>query len=215
MNTLRHYTLLDKLCFSIDQVVRTMAGTTHGTNKPYPADQVEEAELSDAERKHAAALMRINHAGEVSAQALYHAQAIFSREATVNQKMHQAALEEGDHLLWCQKRLEELGSHPSYLNPLWYGGSFCIGLAAGMIGDQWSLGFVAETEQQVIRHLAHHLESLPQKDKRSYAILNQMGEDEAHHRNEALTSGAKELPKFIRKAMSLTSKVMVKTAYYL
>jgi ubiquinone biosynthesis monooxygenase Coq7 len=128
--------------------------------------------------------------------------------------MHLAAIEEGDHLSWCRQRLSELDSHPSYLNPLWYAGSFCIGMAAGMIGDKWSLGFVAETERQVIEHLNRHLHTLPVDDKRSYTILQQMQADEARHRDDAVHLGAKELPGIIQKGMALTSKLMVQTAYW-
>ncbi|EKD70159.1 MAG: hypothetical protein ACD_46C00618G0001 [uncultured bacterium] len=129
--------------------------------------------------------------------------------------MQQAAIEEGDHLTWCKQRLDELGSHTSFLNPMWYAGSFCIGMAAGLIGDKWSLGFVAETETQVIKHLENHLKMLPEQDLRSHKILLQMEQDEAKHRQEAIDSGAHVLPDFIKKLMSLTSKIMVKTAYRL
>jgi ubiquinone biosynthesis monooxygenase Coq7 len=129
--------------------------------------------------------------------------------------MQQAAYEEGDHLAWCKQRLDELGSHTSYLNPLWYAGSFCIGMVAGMVGDKWSLGFVAETERQVIKHLESHLQVLPQQDQRSYKILQQMEQDEAKHRDEAIASGAHELPDVIKKTMALMSKVMVKTVRYI
>jgi len=159
--------------------------------------------------------MRINHAGEVCAQALYQGQAVASRDLAVQEKMQQAALEEGDHLDWCRRRLDELGSQTSYFNPLWYAGSFCIGMAAGMIGDKWSLGFVAETERQVIKHLTGHMALLPQQDQRSYKILKKMEEDEARHRDTAIESGAHELPGYIKSVMALTSRIMVKTAYYL
>src|SRR4029078_1478386 len=149
---------------------------------------------TDAQRKQSAALMRVNHAGEVCAQALYHGQGVVSRTSQVQEKMQLAALEEGDHLHWCRQRLEELGSHTSYLNPLWYAGSFCIGMAAGMIGDKWSLGFVAETERQVIKHLEKHLKLLPAQDQRSYTVLERMEKDEAHHRDEAIAAGANDWP---------------------
>jgi len=127
----------------------------------------------------------------------------------------QAALEEGDHLLWCRKRLDELGSHTSYLNPLWYAGSFCIGMAAGMVGDAWSLGFVVETERQVIKHIESHLQKLPKNDERSHDILVQMEKDEAKHRDEAIHAGARELPSAVKTVMGFTSKIMVKTAHYI
>lgn len=212
--TIRHYTIWDKLCLSLDQTIRALTDNVQTTGKSYPAEGLTEAEMTDAERKHAASLMRINHAGEICAQALYHGQALVSRENEVQIKMQHAAIEEGDHLNWCKRRLTELNSHTSYLNPVWYAGSFCIGVMAGIIGDRWSLGFVAETERQVIRHLEGHLETLPNADMRSYKILVQMEEDEAKHRDEAIESGAKELPTPIKTGMAWVSKVMVKTAYY-
>lgn len=215
MSSSRHYSLLDKLCLGIDQAVRALADTTKTTGQVYPAKKVPEHSLTDAERKQSAALMRINHAGEICAQALYHGQGMVSRSNGVQAKMQQAALEEGDHLAWCKQRLDELGSHVSYANPLWYAGSFCIGMAAGMIGDQWSLGFVVETERQVIQHLQRHLHVLPKQDERSHAILVRMESDEAKHRDEALAAGARELPTLVQWIMKLTSKVMVKTAYYI
>jgi ubiquinone biosynthesis monooxygenase Coq7 len=214
MSSPRSYTFLDRLCLGVDQAVRALADTSHAVGRSYPAKSLEKHSLSDAERKQSAALMRINHSGEICAQALYHGQAVVSKSHLVQQSMHQAALEEGDHLIWCKKRLDELGSHTSYLNPLWYTGSFCIGMVAGMIGDQWSLGFVAETERQVIKHLESHLHTLPKNDERSRHILSQMEKDETKHRDEALASGARQLPNLIRKLMTLTSKVMVKTAYW-
>lgn len=214
MTELRHYTLLDQCCLRADEAVRALFGIVHTTGQKYPAEKIKEAELTIEERKKSAALMRINHAGEICAQALYHGQGMLSQNAKTQLKMQTAAREEGDHLFWCQKRLLELGSHSSYLNPLWYTGSFCIGLIAGKMGDAWSLGFVAETEQQVIKHLNGHLHRLPNKDKRSQAILEQMSQDEAKHREEALSAGGRELPFIIKKIMSLTAKIMVKTAYW-
>tara|TARA_R110000868_G_scaffold326156_2_gene587111 strand:- start:1086 stop:1733 length:648 start_codon:yes stop_codon:yes gene_type:complete len=215
MNANRHYTLLDKLCMGVDQAIRTLTHHAHTSGEPYPAEKIEDEAMTDTQRKHSAALMRINHAGEVCAQALYHGQAVGSRASAVQEKMEQAALEEGDHLDWCKKRLDELGSHTSHLSPLWYAGSFCIGLTAGMVGDKWSLGFVAETERQVIKHLTGHMTLLPTADQRSYKILERMEHDETRHRDEAIHSGAHDLPATIKSVMALTSKVMVKTAYYL
>lgn len=211
----RQYSLLDRICLSADQIIRSLTGNVKTTGKSHPARGIDEATLNEDERRHVAALMRINHAGEICAQGLYHGQAIVSKSANVQEKMQQAAIEEGDHLTWCHKRLEELGSHTSYLNPLWYAGSFCIGMVAGMVGDKWSLGFVAETETQVIKHLEGHLHLLPAQDKRSYHILQQMGKEEAKHRDEAIAAGAKELPPFIKHVMSLTSKIMVRTTYWI
>jgi len=215
MSIQRHYSFFDRLCLNIDQAVRALTDNVITTGHPYPAHHIKEASLNDAERKQAAALMRINHAGEICAQALYHGQGAVSHSQQTQMKMQQAAKEEGDHLNWCRKRLLELGSHTSYLNPLWYSGSFCIGLLAGMVGDEWSLGFVAETERQVIHHLARHLHTLPKQDHRSAAILQKMESDEAKHRDEALALGAKELPHLIKKIMAMTSKIMVKTAYFI
>lgn len=215
MKNSRNYTLFDRICLGVDQAVRALSDNTMTTGQPYPARQVEELPLTDKERKHAAALMRINHSGEICAQALYHGQGIVSRTSLLQEKLQQAAREEGDHLAWCKERLEELGSHTSYLNPLWYAGSFCIGMVAGMVGDKWSLGFVAETERQVIDHLKSHLHALPANDVRSYKILQQMEADEAKHRDEAIMSGARELPTNVKSIMGWVSKVMVKTTYWI
>ena len=210
----RQYSFLDQLCLSLDQALRAMAGAAKTTDRPYPAETVAEPNLSMDQRKHAAALMRINHVGEVCAQALYQGQAVFSRSSAVKDKMQQAALEEGDHLAWCSTRLTELGSHTSYLNPLWYTGSFVIGLTAGMVSDQWSLGFLAETEQQVVQHLTKHLQILPEADEKSQVILQQMQQDEAMHRDEAIQAGGIELPEWTKKLMGFASKIMVKVAYW-
>lgn len=215
MDTHRHYSFFDKLCLGIDQALRALTDQAQTTEAPYPAQDLEEASLNEDERKQAAAFMRINHAGEICAQALYHGQGLVTRCHEVQVKMQQAALEEGNHLSWCKKRLEELGSHTSYLNPLWYAGSFCIGMTAGMIGDAWSLGFVAETERQVIKHLDGHLQQLPAQDLRSQHILKQMEADESKHRDEAINAGAKELPHAIKTAMAFTAKIMVKTARWI
>jgi ubiquinone biosynthesis monooxygenase Coq7 len=214
MSDNRRYTFLDKLCMGVDQALKTLTHQAANSGQPSPAGLTPDEPMSDTERKHAAGLMRVNHAGEVCAQALYHGQAAASRASALQAQMEQAALEEGDHLYWCKERIDELGSHTSYLNPLWYAGSFCIGLTAGLIGDKWSLGFVVETERQVIKHLSDHIAILPAQDQRSHRILERMERDEARHRDEALEAGAHELPAPIKVVMSLTSKVMVKTAYY-
>lgn len=214
MTAQRYYTFFDRICLNIDQALRSLTDNTKSTGKAHPAKGVDETHLTDDQRKHSAALMRINHAGEICAQALYHGQGMVSRSEDIQAKMQEAALEEGDHLVWCKNRIDELGSHTSYLNPLWYAGSFCIGMAAGMVGDKWSLGFVVETERQVIKHLESHLKVLPEHDERSYKILVQMEQDEAKHRDEAIAAGANELPAVIKTVMKFTSKVMVKTAYY-
>ena len=157
-------------------------------------------------------MMRVNHSGEVCAQALYQAQAITARSDTVRKTMETAADEENDHLSWCEERLDELGSHKSYLNPVWYCGSFTIGTIFGLIGDSWNLGFLAETERQVVKHLESHLKKLPVDDHRSRAILKQMRNDEASHATRAVQAGAEELPTLVKRAMALTAKIMTTTA---
>lgn len=210
----RHYSTLDQFCLGLDQALRAVSGATSQPARPYPAHAQVEAELSVSQRQHVAGLMRVNHAGEVAAQALYHGQALFSRDPLIQAQMQAAAIEEGDHLAWCQTRLVELGSHTSYLNPLWYAGSFVIGMVAGCVGDKWSLGFVAETETQVVKHIDEHLQQLPEQDQKTAQVLEQMKADEALHRDTAIENGAAQLPLWIKKLMALTSKVMVKTAYW-
>jgi ubiquinone biosynthesis monooxygenase Coq7 len=172
-----------------------------------------ECELSEDERKKSARLMRINHAGEVSAQGLYRGQAMTAKREDIREQMERSAMEENDHLNWCETRLDELDSQKSYFGPLWYMGSFTIGAVAGLVGDKWSLGFVKETEDQVVKHLDEHIEKISPNDKASLAVLNQMKIDEAHHADVAVESGAAKLPHPIRKIiMPLMSKVMTKTA---
>lgn len=214
-NSTRNYSKLDQLCISIDEALRAVCGKASTMKRPYPAGNTAEPELTDSERKHIAGLMRVNHAGEVCAQALYHGQGLVSRDPAIQQQMQAAAVEEGDHLAWCSQRLSELDSHTSYLNPFWYAGSFAIGVAAGCISDKCSLGFVAETESQVVKHLESHLASLPEKDEKTQKILQQMKNDEAEHRDEALEAGATQLPEPVKKVMSWASKLMVKTAYWI
>jgi 3-demethoxyubiquinol 3-hydroxylase len=211
----RDYSFLDQVLINIDRGLRTVFGTPQATERTNPANDLPDAPLSDADRRVAIGLMRVNHAGEVSAQALYQGQALTARLPEVRGKMERAALEENDHLLWCEQRLDELGGRTSLLNPLWYGGSLVIGAVAGRAGDQWSLGFIVETERQVVRHLEKHLARLPVDDARSRAILVQMRADELHHATTALEAGAAELPAPVRVVMTLTSKVMTKTAYWL
>ncbi|MBV8802333.1 MAG: 2-polyprenyl-3-methyl-6-methoxy-1,4-benzoquinone monooxygenase [Gammaproteobacteria bacterium] len=214
MSNIRHYTVADIFCVGVDQVLRALLNNPKTTERNYPAQSIKDCELTQEKRRHSASLMRINHAGEVCAQALYHGQAIASRNPKIKKTMQQAAIEEGDHLMWCHMRLVELGSHTSYLNPIWYIGAFTLGLSAGLIGDQWSLGFLAETEKQVVEHLERHLQALPEEDLRSKNILQQMQLDEAEHRDAAFDAGAKALPFFLKKWMAITSKVMVKIAYW-
>jgi ubiquinone biosynthesis monooxygenase Coq7 len=209
----RHYSPADKFLMHIDTGLRTVLGRPHTTERPNPAEDIEDAELTEAEKDLAGRLMRINHAGEVAAQGLYEGQSLTARLPEVRDKMERAAMEENDHLAWCESRLNELGSHKSLLNPLWYGGSLAIGALAGLAGDKWSLGFVTETERQVVRHLESHLTQLSEKDQKSRAILEQMKEDEGHHATTALHAGGAELPNPIKQFMTLTSKVMTKAAF--
>ncbi len=211
----RRYGALDRLILGLDHALRTLWGEPRDTGRAYPAEPFEEGALSEAERRHAAGLMRVDHAGEVSAQGLYQGQAVTARRPEVRRAMEQAAREENDHLVWCRRRLEELGSRTSLLDPFWYAGSFAIGALAGLAGDRWSLGFVVETERQVVRHLEDHLRRLPPQDARSRAILEQMKEDELHHATTALHAGAAEFPAPVKGLMRITSKVMTTTAYWI
>ncbi|HXH01754.1 MAG TPA: 2-polyprenyl-3-methyl-6-methoxy-1,4-benzoquinone monooxygenase [Candidatus Competibacteraceae bacterium] len=211
----RRYTSVDRLLMGVDQAVRTLTGRPQGTERPDPAAALEEGELSAAERRLAARLMRINHTGEVCAQALYQGQALTARLEAVRGKMERAAAEENDHLLWCEQRIHELGGHTSLLNPLFYAGSLAIGALAGAAGDKWSLGFVVETERQVMQHLDGHLARLPERDRKSRAILAQMKEDEGRHAANAKAAGGAELPLPARLAMKLTSKLMTGSTYWI
>jgi ubiquinone biosynthesis monooxygenase Coq7 len=212
--TSRHYTPVDALLINLDQAVRTLLGRPATTGRPRPAADTAAEELKPAEQQLAGRLMRVNHTGEVCAQALYQGQALTARLDAVRDGMEQAASEENDHLAWCEARLKELDSHPSVLNPLFYAGAFAIGALAGRIGDRWSLGFVAETEYQVVQHLNSHLERLPAHDRASRAILEQMKEDEARHATDALIAGGARLPWPVRLLMRGVSKTMTKTTYW-
>ncbi len=181
--------------------------------RQYPAKEIAESTLSSEEKRHIAGLMRVNHAGEIAAQALYKAQAVAARDPALRQAMQESAEEESDHLHWCETRLNELGSHTSYLEPVWFVGSFSIGLLAGSFGDRWNLGFLAETEHQVVDHLQEHLQQLPCQDEKTRAILVQMQKDEAHHADTAETAGGHRLPRPVRDLMAMTSQIMKKTAY--
>jgi len=211
----RHYNPTDKLIQQLDAGLRTVFGKPNLTERPNPANGATEAELSANDKELAGRLMRINHAGEVSAQGLYQGQALTARLPAVREKMERAALEENDHLAWCEQRCKELGTHTSLLGPFWYVGSLTIGAIAGVAGDKWSLGFVAETEHQVVRHLDSHMAQITPQDKKSHAILEQMKEDEAHHATVALHAGGAELPFVVKKLMGLTSKIMTRAAYWL
>lgn len=213
MKDIRDYSFLDQLCMDMDKVLRTLFGKPQTTSRENPSTGETEPLLTQEQRQHSAGLMRVNHTGEVCAQALYHAQGLSSLRPEIKVQMQQAAIEEGDHLAWCDKRLKELGSHTSYLNPFWYAGSFALGLTAGLIGDKWNLGFLAETEQQVVQHLETHLQLLPEQDSKSYKILKQMHLDEASHRDEAIAAGGASLPSFVKILMRCMSRLMVKAAY--
>lgn len=212
----RSLTPIDHLLASADNALRTVLGRhAHHASRPNPAGDAPEALFDEAARRHAAGLMRVNHAGEIAAQALYQGQSVFAREARVRDAMQESAQEEIDHLAWCEDRLTELGSAPSKLAPFWYAGSFAIGAFAGLAGDRWSLGFVAETERQVESHLDGHLGRIAAEDARSRAIIEQMKADEIRHGEKAVANGARNLPYAVRSLMQLASKVMTTTAYYL
>jgi len=190
-----------------DTAVRTVFGRPQ-QQRSSPARDIRDEIRSDAQRSLAARLMRVNHAGEVCAQALYQGQALTARATGVRDALERAAEEENDHLAWCAQRLDELDARPSRLNPLWYLGSFCIGAASGLVGDRFNLGFLAETERQVVQHLDRHLERLPSEDPVSRAILEQMKQDEAGHATTALHAGATELPSIVKKMMTVASRLM-------
>lgn len=211
----RHLTPLDDLISAADRAIKTVFGGTTVAQRPNPAGAVEHDLDNAADKARAARLMRVNHSGEVAAQALYQGQALTASLDQVREAMNQAAEEENDHLVWCAERVRELGNQTSLLNPLWYLGSFAIGAAAGVIGDRWSLGLVAETEKQVVRHLDSHLERLPGSDDKSRVILEQMKVDEARHGTTAMTAGAADLPEPVKKLMTMASRVMTRTAYWL
>jgi ubiquinone biosynthesis monooxygenase Coq7 len=205
---------IDRLLGAADTALRTLSGTARA-GRPTPPPPAAQAPLEPQDRALSAALMRVNHVGEVCAQALYQAQALTARSEPLRQQMAAAAQEEVDHLAWTEQRLRELNDRPSLLNPLWYGGAFAIGLLAGRAGDRWSLGFVVETERQVEEHLAGHLSRLPDADRASRAIVERMKDDEAQHARRAEAAGAAPLPAPVRWAMRGAAKVMTTTAQYL
>jgi ubiquinone biosynthesis monooxygenase Coq7 len=202
----------DRLLSSLEHALRTLSGSVHAA-RPLPPAAIDEDSLDDEARRLSGALMRVNHVGEVCAQALYQAQALTARTQELRQQMDRAAREETDHLAWTQQRLAELGDRPSLLNPLWYAGAFGIGLLAGRLGDSTSLGFVVETERQVEQHLASHLDRLPLEDERSRGIVQRMKEDEARHADDALAAGAAALPAPVRWLMRGAAHVMTTTAH--
>ncbi len=205
---------LDTFIVECDRALRAIVGVSPMRRPlPLPEEHRHSEVLTEEQKKHAAGLMRVNHVGEVCAQALYQSQKLTSRDPAIREKLHHAAIEEEDHLAWCAKRLEDLGSRPSLLNPLWYAGSFAIGTVAGLAGDKWSLGFVAETEHQVEKHLDSHLDELPANDYESRAIVKQMRDDEVAHGQMARDQGGQALPRPVQQLMANVAKIMTKTAY--
>ena len=211
---MRQYTGIDKLINSFDQALRSLVPGENSAQRSNPSEGTT-TQLAVSEARHVAGLMRVNHSGEVCAQALYHGQALTAKLPKVRQEMEFAAIEEQDHLAWCEDRLKELDSHTSLFNPVWYGLSFGMGALAGIAGDKYSLGFVAETERQVSLHLQQHISELPPQDERSRKILVQMNEDELHHRDTALNAGGVDLPAPVKITMTAISKLMTKTSYFI
>ncbi len=211
----RQLTPVDRLLAGFNNALRTVAAPAGRPARANPATDVVDEDLSEAEKAHAAGLMRVNHAGEVAAQGLYQGHALVARNRNLEAELQNAASEEFDHLAWCEQRLTELDSRPSVLAPLWYAGSYAIGAASGVLGDQWSLGFIAETESQVCEHLEGHFQQLPEGDNRSQAIVRQMHAEEAEHGARATAAGAARLPGPVKELMRLTAKVMTTTAYRL
>jgi len=203
---------LDQLLAAADEALRTLSGAVTAA-RPTPATD-RSVPAAPEDRRHAAGLMRVNHTGEICAQALYSGQALVARDARVREALQSAASEERDHLAWCRRRLDELDARPSVLDPLWYAGSFAWGVTSGLAGDKWSLGFLAETEAQVERHLEGHLERLPSDDDASRAIVEKMREDEARHGDTGRALGAADLPYPVKRAMQAASRVMTRTAYW-
>ena len=212
--TTRNFSPIDRALVNLDQAVRTVFGRPRTTERPNPAAGIAETDLSEKERKHIARLMRVNHTGEVCAQALYQGQALTARLPEVQLSMERSAQEENDHLDWCETRIDELGDRKSLLNPLWYAGSFAMGALAGLAGDKWSLGFVAETERQVESHLDEHLAEIPETDKKTRAVLDEMKADEIQHAAVARDAGGAPLPGPIKFVMRLTSKAMTRSVYW-
>ena len=212
---MRNYSIFDRAVIGLSRGLEAVNGKPEATTRKNPAEGLPDFELDEAKRKHVAGLMRVNHSGEIAAQALYHGQAATARDDVVKQRLEQSAAEEGDHLIWCRTRIEELGEKTSLLSPLWYWGSFAIGAAAGLAGDKWSLGFIKETEDQVVEHLQGHLEQLPVEDQKSRAVIEQMMVDEAHHGDKAVEAGGVPLPLPIKLWMRAASKVMTTLSYRL
>ncbi|MCC5810053.1 MAG: 2-polyprenyl-3-methyl-6-methoxy-1,4-benzoquinone monooxygenase [Ectothiorhodospiraceae bacterium] len=211
----REYSLSDRMLMEFDRGLRSLFGRPPQTGRPHPATGVAEGDLSNDQRRESARLMRVNHCGEVCAQALYQGQAITARNPAVRNTMQEAADEENDHLVWCRDRLEQLDSRTSHLDPLFYLGALGLGTAAGLAGDRWSLGFLAETEHQVVKHLEGHLQRLPEEDSVSRAIVTQMRDDEARHAGTAEDQGAAALPTPVRLLMGVGGKLMTGTTRWI
>lgn len=210
----RRLSITDQLIGCVDQGLRLVFGPPPTPERANPEEKIKDVELDRSMRDVVARLMRVNHAGEICAQALYQGQALTARNSGVREKLERAAQEENDHLAWTAQRVSELGAKTSALNPLWYAGSFAIGAIAGLAGDRWNLGFLAETERQVVEHLEGHLARLPPEDNKSRAIVEQMREDEKHHATTAMNEGGAYLPRPIRDLMRLSAKVMTNTSYW-
>ncbi|MBT5220390.1 MAG: 2-polyprenyl-3-methyl-6-methoxy-1,4-benzoquinone monooxygenase [Woeseia sp.] len=209
----RQFTAIDRFLIGLDEAVRTINSSPARGSRPYPAEDVDETAMNEREKTHAASLMRVNHAGEVAAQGLYQGHASVARDPNIEAQMRKSADEELDHLAWCEKRIDELGSSPSTLRPIWYGGAFAMGAASGIFGDKWSLGFIEETERQVSAHLSSHLDQLPKNDHRSRKIVTQMRDEEEAHGAKAHAAGAAALPAPMTDAMRAIAKIMTTIAY--
>jgi ubiquinone biosynthesis monooxygenase Coq7 len=212
--TSRSFSIIDSIINEVDKGLRTSFGPAPRADRANPAVDKPDNEIPDRKRELAGRFMRINHAGEICAQGLYQGQALTARLPRVRKKMEEAAQEENDHIAWTANRIRELGSHTSYLNPIWYAGSFALGALAGLAGDKWSLGFVAETEKQVVEHLESHLDKLSPTDEKSRAILEQMRIDEGKHATTAMAAGATSFPQPIQRLMKFTSKIFTNTTYW-
>jgi ubiquinone biosynthesis monooxygenase Coq7 len=208
----RQLSPLDKLLIGANNALRTVATPAGRPARRNPAENVADTDLDADQKRHAAGLMRVNHAGEIAAQALYQGHATVARDKNIEEQMQRAADEEFDHLAWCEQRIHELGFQPSRLSPLWYAGAYAIGAASGVLGDKWSLGFIAETEKQVCSHLDSHLEQLPEEDEKSRAIVKQMRDEEEEHGENAVDAGAAVLPRPVVRLMPATAQIMSKTA---
>ncbi len=217
MTNQRRYTQIDEHIIGLSKILNTLF-VKSVPNRNYPAKSAESGantdDLSEQDRRRSSRYMRVNHVGEICAQALYQSQALTANDPATRAQMQSAADEEIDHLAWCEQRIDELGGRKSLLNPFWYAGAFVVGAVAGIAGDKWNLGLVAETERQVVKHLEHHLGKLPKNDLRSKEVVAQMKQDESQHAEQAMTAGAAELPSAAKQLMKCAAKVMTKTAYW-